>query len=190
MNAKKSTNKAADERPWSVPVGLAEIPEEGKHFELVADETTREAIARLAVVRSLPRLQASFDVARHGASGLHVRGVVSATVGQNCVVTLEPLDNEVREELDVTFAPPGASFDGMDEVEGEDAAVIDPDGPEPLIGDAIDLGALAVEFFVLGIDPYPRKADAAFEAPALEDDAASNPFAALAALKKKPDDPK
>ncbi|MND03201.1 hypothetical protein D3C83_229160 [compost metagenome] len=54
-----------------------------------------------------------------------------------------------------------------------------------LHGGTVDLGALAAEFLVLGIDPYPRKPGASFEAPATADDPAAHPFATLAALKKK-----
>ena len=54
------------------------------------------------------------------------------------------------------------------------------------MGDRIDLGALATEFLLIGIDPYPRKPDATFQAPEVEDDS-TRPFAALAALKKGPD---
>jgi hypothetical protein len=54
---------------------------------------------------------------------------------------------------------------------------------EPLINDTIDLGAIATEFLLLGIDPYPRKPEAVFEAPPTED-AADHPFAALAGLRK------
>src|SRR5262249_59663916 len=50
-------------------------------------------------------------------------------------------------------------------------------------GGAIDLGAIAIEFLILGLDPYPRKPDAVFQGSAVGDDAA-HPFAALAALKK------
>jgi hypothetical protein len=56
--------------------------------------------------------------------------------------------------------------------------------PEPLVRDTVDLGGIATEFLVLGIDPYPRKPEAAFEPPPAEDAPAANPFAALAALKK------
>ena len=56
--------------------------------------------------------------------------------------------------------------------------------PEPLVGGTIDLGALATEFLLLGIDPYPRKAGAEFAPPKAEDDGA-HPFAALEALKKR-----
>ena len=57
------------------------------------------------------------------------------------------------------------------------------DPPEPLREGAVDLGALATEFLLLGIDPYPRKPGAVFDAPPAGDPS-SHPFAALAALKK------
>ena len=182
MIPNRPAGKAASKPPWSVPVALAEIPENGKRFELVADEATRAEVARIAGLRSLPRLQAKFDVARRGSDGVRVDGEVSATVGQDCVVTLEPLENEIKEVVNLILAPPAAAL-----IEGNnDAEVIDPDEPESLTGDTIDLGALATEFLIVGIDPYPRKPGATFESPATGNDSA-HPFAALAALKKGPD---
>src|SRR5260370_26974773 len=93
------------DRPWSVPIAVAEVPESGRRVDLVVDERQREAIARLAGVTAVPRLEASFDLARHGRSGLHVVGQVSATVGQTCVVTLEPIENEIEEPIDLVFTP-------------------------------------------------------------------------------------
>jgi len=94
--------------PWHVPVALDDVPEEGRHFDLAADADTRAAVARMAGLRDLPRLEASFDVTRHGRTGLHVAGRVSATAGQTCVVSLEPLANEVTEDIDLLFEPPPA----------------------------------------------------------------------------------
>jgi hypothetical protein len=48
----------------------------------------------------------------------------------------------------------------------------------------LDVGAIATEFLVLGIDPYPRKAGADF-APLQDGDGSAKPFAALEALKKR-----
>ena len=48
----------------------------------------------------------------------------------------------------------------------------------------VDLGLLATEFLILGIDPYPRKPDAAFEAPAAAD-AAGAPVRGACGMKKK-----
>jgi len=170
------------EKPWCVPVNLHEVPETGRSFALVADEPTRAAIAELAGLRSLPRLEARFEVAPRGRDGLHVTGAISATVGQTCVVTLEPMDSEIEEEVDVVFAPPAAPT--ILHEEGEKIEVTPVDAPEPLIGGSIDLGTIATEFLLLSIDPYPRKSGAVFEPPAAEKDT-GGPFAALAALKNR-----
>lgn len=166
--------------PWSVPVGIHEVPETGRQFQLAADAGTRAAIARAVGLRDLSRLEASLEVSRHGRDGLHVAGNISATVSQNCVVTLEPIDNEVNETVDLLFAPPVEPAD----MEGSPGSKIAPEeAPEPLIGGKIDLGVVATEFLTLGLDPYPRKPGVAFEAPAADGDS-GHPFAALAALKK------
>jgi hypothetical protein len=166
-------------RLWSVPLAVSEVPETGRHVDLVADEGTRAALAKLLGLAALPRLAASFDVTPHGRGGLHVVGRVSATVGQTCVVTLEPIENDIDEAIDLIFAPasalPAALAGGELEVPAEDA-------PEVLTGGHIDLGAIATEFLILAIDPYPRKPDAVFQPPPAGDDSA-HPFAALAALK-------
>ncbi len=103
---------------------------------------------------------------RHGAGGLRVIGRVSATVGQNCVVTLEPLANEIEEEIDLIFMPQVRR--GRERQRVRQMAVrpdAKRDDPEPLIGGVVDLGALATEFLILGLDPYPRKPGAVFEPP-------------------------
>jgi uncharacterized metal-binding protein YceD (DUF177 family) len=147
--------------PWHVPVLADDVDEAGRHFELAADAAVRAAVARLAGVREVPRFEASFDVKRRG-SGLHVAGSVAATVEQNCVVTLEPLLNDIAETVDLVFLPQEPAA----ETEGEHAgAEAKWDDPEPLIGGAVDLGAIAVEFLLLGIDPYPRKPGAVFDPP-------------------------
>jgi hypothetical protein len=47
-----------------------------------------------------------------------------------------------------------------------------------------DVGAIAAEFLLLGIDPYPRKPGAEFKSPA-EQGAVVSPFAALARLRNR-----
>jgi uncharacterized metal-binding protein YceD (DUF177 family) len=168
--------------PWHVPVALDEVPEEGQHFDLAADAETRAAVARMAGLRDLPRFEASFDVSRHGRAGLHVAGRVSATAGQTCVVTLEPLANEVTEDIDLLFEPPPAvSEEATAEVDSPDPSL--DDETEPLLDGKVDLGALATEFLILGLDPYPRKPGAIFQPPA-EARPDEGPFAALGVLKK------
>lgn len=182
MNAsqrKRRDKKGPAEHLWRAPVAAADIPESGLHVSIAADAQTRAALAARAGLRELPRLTAEFDVSHHGQQGLRVVGRVMATVGQNCVVTLDPIDSEIDEPIDIVFLPPGAATAGGAGLDSADEV----DGPETLVDGIADLGVLATEFLMLGIDPYPRKPDAVFDSPAAEDDGSGHPFAALGALK-------
>jgi len=170
------------ERPWSVTVRLDEVPESGRHVSLEASEETRAALAGPAGVDAVERLTATFDLTRRGRDGLHVEGRVNATVRQACVVSLDPLVSTIDEAVEVDFAPRrDDATNRSDEIELDSSA---DEEPEPLVGNSVDLGLLATEFLLLGIDPYPRKPDAAFEPPASAEPA-GHPFAALAAWSKK-----
>jgi len=177
--AAKDMSSTRSEFPWSVPLAVADVPETGRQVDLMADGAVRDATAKLAGLRDLPRLEASFDVALQGKGGLRVSGRVQATVGQVCVVTLDPIENEIDEPIELVFLPP-ESLPADVAADGDDAAE---NGPEPLVDGMIDLGAIATEFLLLAIDPYPRKPGAVFQSLS-SGEAAAHPFAALAALKK------
>ena len=170
------------DHPWSLPVAVEDVPETGLHMEIEAPEPARAGIAKLAGLRDLSRLSAMFDLTRQGA-GVHVSGRVIATVGQTCVVSLEPMESELDEAVNVSFSP-SAAAQAVTAAEGHHARPDDEEPPEPLVGGQVDLGALAVEFLLLAIDPYPRKAGVEFSAPAVED-GGEHPFAALESLKKR-----
>jgi uncharacterized metal-binding protein YceD (DUF177 family) len=161
-------------------VPLESVPEGGRHVDISADAATRAALADEIGLRGLPHAEASFDLARHGADGIRVRGRVTATVEQNCVVSLDALESPVDEDIDLLFVPADAR--GVD-AEGEIMPLDGRDPPEALREGAVDLGAIATEFLVLGINFYPRKPGVVFEGAAAEDDPGTHPFAALAALK-------
>jgi uncharacterized metal-binding protein YceD (DUF177 family) len=166
--------------PWSVPVAVEDIPDAGLHIAIEAPATTRAELAELAAVRELPQLSAVFDLTRQG-SGVHVGGQVSARVGQICVVTLDPVESAVEEAVDLQFAPASGTELGPKAVRTRSRGGDEP--PEPLVDGTLDLGALATEFLILGIDPYPRKAGVQFAPPKVEV-AGEHPFAALESLKK------
>jgi len=167
---------------WSVPVAVEDVPETGLHMEIEAPPAIRAELAKLAGLRELPRLAAVFDLARQGA-GLHVSGQVDATLGQTCVVSLEPMESVLQEAVDVTFSPSVAA-PAATAAEGHHAKSDDEEPPEPLVGGVVDLGALAAEFLLLGVDPYPRKPGVQFSSPEVAD-GGDHPFAALEGLKKR-----
>jgi uncharacterized metal-binding protein YceD (DUF177 family) len=174
--------------PWQVPVAVEHIAEDGQHFALVADPDVRAKIARLASLRDLPRLEADFTLTRQDGDGLRVIGRVSATVVQNCVVSLEPLTNEIEEDVDLRFMPKSAAELTAAETETEGhRAESKRDEPEPLIDGVVDLGAIVTEFLILGLDPYPRKPGAVFEPPQ-DPKPDGGPFAGLAGWSKDRND--
>jgi hypothetical protein len=177
--------------PWRVPVLVAQIPESGLHREFEADQATREAMAEIAGLRNIASAGASFDMALKRGGRVQVTGRVRARIGQTCVVTLDPIENEIDEQIDLIFAPSGQIAgekiphlsDLVDAPVTPDAET--PDPPEAIINGVIDLGRLATEVLFLAIDPYPRKPDAVFEPyvePAEPDD---HPFAALKSMRRE-----
>ncbi|MGQ0686659.1 YceD family protein [Bradyrhizobium sp.] len=172
--------------PWRSPVVVAQIPERGLHRELDADAAQRKAMADVAGLREVLSAHASLDITPKSGGRFHVAGKVRARIGQTCVVTLDPIETDIDETIDLMFAPPEqipALSDLVDDAR-EGAGEIDP--PEPIEGGTIDLGRLATDALFLGIDPYPRKADAVFDHENAPPAPGDHPFAALKALKVEP----
>jgi hypothetical protein len=178
----------AQRDPWRVLVTVAQIPENGLHRDIEADQATREAMAEAAGLREISAAHASFDLVPKSGGQVHVTGRVQARIGQTCVVTLEAIENAIDEPVDLTFVPAEQMpqlLHSADDVPGDDDETADP--PEPIENGTIDLGRLATDVLYLAIDPYPRKPDAVFEPPVLAADPEDHPFAALKALQANPD---
>lgn len=167
----------------SRPVDVRRLPGDGETVTIDAGAAEREALARELGIPAIERLEAAVTVtpARGGA---RVRGRVSATVVQTCVVSLDPFEATVEEDIDVRFRRQKAPAPGAE----IDLDAVAEDGPEPLEGDIIDVGALVAEHLALGLDLYPRKPGVTFEdiVEASEDEARPSPFAGLAGLVRKP----
>jgi hypothetical protein len=158
--------------PFSRPVRVDRLPPEGSEVVIEAGPEERAALARDFNLPELRALTGRFRLAG-SAHRVQVTGRVTADLAQTCVVTLDPVDATVDEEVDVDFSDVDA-FRGTD---AEDAEM-----PDPIVNGTIDLGTLAAEFLSLGLDPYPRKPGVAFEE--LAPEAKTSPFAALGRLAK------
>jgi uncharacterized metal-binding protein YceD (DUF177 family) len=174
--------------PWRVLVNVAQIPDGGLHREIEADASARAVMTEAAGLRDIASTHAAFDLSPRIGGRVHVAGRVQAKVGQTCVVTLEPIENEIDEEVDLIFAPAEeiAPQTGVDDDDGE-SPLVEP--PEPIENGMIDLGRLAADVLFLAIDPYPRKAGAMFEPQVVAPDPEDHPFAALKALQRTPEKP-
>jgi hypothetical protein len=188
MNRPTGMTDSAD--PWSVPIVVEQIPDTGLHRDIEASAATREAIAELGGLREVLSASASLDVTPKSGGRVHVEGRVRARIGQTCVVTLDPIESEIDEPIDLIFAPPEQIPEMaalVDEAAESDVEI--PDPPEPIVNGVIDLGRLATDALFLGVDPYPRKPDAVFEVPVVPPDPEDHPFAALKALQLDPKTP-
>jgi uncharacterized metal-binding protein YceD (DUF177 family) len=170
------------ELAWRHLIAVRELPPEGMEVELVPDEETRARLAKFADVLAVPSLVAKLKISPDGTGGATVTGSLNATVRQNCVISLEPFDNPVHEEVLLRFVLEGSRVSVSDKAfeSGEE-------DPQDVIKDGmLDLGALVSEFLSLGISPYPRKPGAVFTPPVEEKSAqGSSAFAVLAKLKEK-----
>jgi uncharacterized metal-binding protein YceD (DUF177 family) len=170
-----------DDLPWIAPVVVAELHDDGLQVAIEANDAQRAAIAKLGGLRDLPKLSATFELTPVGAGEVRVDGHLSAIVGQTCVVTLEPMENTIEEDVSLVFVP--ATSIPTDKATDADVDA-EHEPPEPIVNGKIDLAKIATEFLLLGIDPYPRKPGAVFEPVHTPADPADHPFAGLAALKE------
>ena len=166
-------------QPLSRVVRIDALPKDGQTVTIEASPAEREALAKLYDLPAIAALTATLRVEPAGRGGAHVTGAVRGELTQICVVTLEPFETAVEEAIDVRFAR-AAEEESARRAAHEivTLSLADEDDSDPVVDGKIDLGALAAEFFALGLDPYPRKPGVEFVAPA-EQAAAVSPFAIL-----------
>jgi len=149
-----------------------------------ADDRECAQIARVWDVTNIHSFSGTANVARWKRDGVRVKGQVNVDVEQPCVVTLEPVRQTISEDFEALFVPENSKLARLD-LDPSGEMILDPEGPdapETYSGDSIDLGAVAAEFAVLALDPYPRAEGSEFAGyiesdPA--DDEEKSPFAVL-----------
>ncbi|WP_270936730.1 YceD family protein [Falsiroseomonas oryzae] len=168
---------------FSRPVRLGP---ERREVSLEATEAERAALAGRFGILGVHALAATLRLEPEPGGSVRARGTLTAEVEQACVVTLDPVRQPVRVQLDLRILDDGA--------EPRDD---DPDSPDEIEsqGGLVDLGEAVAEQLALALDPYPRaegavlppleeELPAAREAPAPESAGRPNPFAKLAKLRE------
>jgi hypothetical protein len=166
---------------WSHRV--SEIPEGGLREVREASAAERaEVVASLDLI-ACDFLKADYTIRSLGEGRYRMRGSLIARLTQQCVVTLEPIPQDIAEDFDIEFWPPGT----LPEVGDAEVEVLSVPDIEPIAHGKIEAGCIIFEILSTSLDPYPRKAEASFQ---WEGEAASvrpeqeSPFAALSKLKK------
>jgi uncharacterized metal-binding protein YceD (DUF177 family) len=182
----------------SRPVHLDRLPAGGVALEINASRGEAEALARRFAFRGIGQLTARVAVDRRAGGLIVVEGRLRARVAQDCVITLDPVEQAIDEPFRLVFSerPPQ-----RDPESGDLVISADPQAPEPLEGPLIDVGEIVAEQLLLAADPYPRKPGVSLDdvlrrqGPGRRDREArtgrpSSPFAALEKLKQKPPGPR
>ncbi len=157
----------------SRPLALDRVGSNGVALTIEASAAESAAVAARLMIVSVPTLRCAFKVRRVEAGLFAADGLLEAEAEQNCVLSLDPFVQTIREAFTVHFVPDGEE-DGDPEPDAVDQI--------PYAGSAVDLGEAAVEQLALALDPYPRKPGATLPA-GLEPP--SGPFAALLQIKPR-----
>lgn len=163
------------------PFNADRLQDAPRQERIVANESERAALAARFGILSIEMFEADLVMSRPADNHrlIDVRGTLKAKVTQACIVTMEPVPEEVTDSFDTIFADEAYVQRWL-----RDNPHDEYEAPEPLEGSWLDMGELAAQYLSLALNPYPRKAGL----PLLEEEQAAedkpNPFAVLAKLKK------
>ena len=159
------------------PVDLRQIL--AKPIAIAASEDERTALARRFAVVRIDQLEAEVALEADGEA-VNAKGRLRAAIVQSCAISGEDLPVAIDEPLALRFVPEKPVAE--EEIELDESALDE----IPFTGTAFDLGEAVAQSLALAIDPYAvgPNAERVRNEAGLLDEAASGPFAALAALKK------
>jgi uncharacterized metal-binding protein YceD (DUF177 family) len=165
----------------------------GAALDIVASEGERLALTRRFGFLGLPAFSARVTVDRRPGGQVVVEGRLRGKIVQACILTLDPVTQELDEAFRIVFKRDLA--EDRDPESGE--ALVSPqvDAPEPLPGNLLDIGEIVAEQLSLAADPYPRRSGVKLEDVLPKprhggrpgrNEQRRHPFAGLAALRDKP----
>ncbi len=161
----------------SLGTGGVSVDREATASELGQLKTALEVLA-------VEAFHVRYKLAPKSGGSFSFAGDFTCTLSQACVVTLDPIVENIAETFAVTFSPASKII----EPEGKDRPILDAPDVEALSGETVEAGRVLFELLSAALDPYPRKASAEFDwqDPKSGPDVIEklNPFAALSKLKK------
>jgi len=174
-------------------VDLDRMGPSGAALDIVASDSERAALAKRFGFVGLPAFSARVTVDRRPGGQVVVEGRLRGKIVQACILTLDPVTQELDETFRIVFKRDLA--EERDPESGEALLSAQIDAPEPLHGNLLDIGEIVAEQLSLAADPYPRRPGVKLEdvlpkprqgGRAGRNEQRRHPFAGLAALRDKP----
>ncbi|MEM1376231.1 MAG: DUF177 domain-containing protein [Pseudomonadota bacterium] len=145
--------------PITHSINVSTLPSKGRTVFVEPDDRALTLLAEEMDVLSVTTLRADVRVSRWQRDGVRLTGPILAKVTQACVVTLEPVEEDVQAEVDAIFVPDDSKLARRKDQGASNDLLIDPEGddaPEMFTPPELDVGAVVHEFLALALDPYPR----------------------------------
>jgi uncharacterized metal-binding protein YceD (DUF177 family) len=165
---------------YSYPVDLRQVND--VPLVLAPDEAARRRLAGRFGITAIPAMHATVQLVREGER-VTATGRLVADVIQACRVSAEDFPVHIDEPVHLRFVPPAGAITPDEEIEltADDCDEIEYEGA------VFDLGEALAQTLALAIDPFAEgpNADKFRAEHGLTGEAATGPFAALAALKQQ-----
>jgi len=162
------------------PIELSRLNHGEQRFAISANAAERAALAARFGLVALDKLEAAVRLGRIAGGLVRLEAELTADVTQTCVITLEPVKNDVAENFTVLYGEGGEAREVT--LDGEAETI------EPIVGGVIDIGEAVAQQLSLALDPFPHAPGAATVPLAARSEAtADSPFKALAQLRNKND---
>ena len=175
------------EKAFSRLVNVKKIKSRGQRETIEASPLERKELADELSISSVDELSFNCVLLPWKKGGVEIRGQVTATVEEVCVVSLDPFKTKLSLEVKRYFAK---SYQAESETQFIDLESTDDELPDVFENDVIDIGDIAVETLALSLSAYPRKPGVVFQdhvesdPESSSDPARENPFDVLQQLKK------
>lgn len=169
---------AVPQPEFSRPFSLETLGHDAVTRHLEASPAECAALAKRFGLIALERLEANVTLRWRAGGQLTLEGRLKAAVVQRCVVSLEPVPQQIDEPIRLTYSRHAEA----EAAAGDEESGFDADAPDPLQPGDLDLGEEVAQALSLALDPYPRAPGATLAAGGGADE--TSPFAALKALKR------
>src|SRR5258708_10357338 len=142
-------------------VDLDRVGTVGTALDIVASDGERAALAKRFGFLGLPAFSARVTVDRRVGGQVVVEGRLRGRIVQACVLTLDPVTQELDDAFRIVFKKDLA--EERDPESGEAVLSAHADAPEPLAGNLLDVGEIVAEQLSPAAEPYSRRSGAQLE---------------------------
>ena len=151
-----------DRKELAYTLKFKDIPPEGLSLKLTASEQERSELETIIGVQNIATLEAEVEITpiKLVPGEYHFKANLKARVTQPCVVTLDPITQDIMEHLEIIFTPDAEKVtDPLQE------GAVEPLSPffELIEDEKLDLGEILEQYLAVSINMYPRRPDAPHE---------------------------